>query len=30
MFYELLQQILRFGELQRRINGISRHVLTMT
>ncbi len=29
IFYELLQQTLRFGELQRRIPGVSRHVLTI-
>jgi len=28
IFYELLQQTLRFGELQRRITGISRYALT--
>ncbi|KIL39593.1 regulatory protein [Gordoniibacillus kamchatkensis] len=29
IIYELLQQTMRFGELQRRISGVSRHVLTM-
>ncbi|WP_235828150.1 winged helix-turn-helix transcriptional regulator [Brevibacillus migulae] len=28
ILYELFQQTRRFGELQRRIPGISRHVLT--
>lgn len=29
IIYELLQHTRRFGELQRRISGVSRHVLTI-